>query len=176
MKFTATALPGVMHIAPEAHHDHRGSFARLYCADLFQAAGVKFVSSQINLSHNMARHTLRGMHFQDHPFAEAKVVRVVRGAAYDVVLDLRADSPTYRKWTSANLTASGAEALFIPEGCAHGFLTLEAETDVLYQMGRPFAPGHARGVRWNDPAFGIVWPANPAAIDAKDLAWADYAG
>jgi dTDP-4-dehydrorhamnose 3,5-epimerase len=171
VKFTDTALAGVKRIDITPHGDTRGMFARLYCPDEFTRAGIEFTSVQINLSRNTQRHTLRGMHFQDAPFAEAKVVRVVRGSIYDVVLDLRPESVTYRRWTAATLTAEAGNALFIPEGCAHGFLTLVPDTDVLYQMGRPYTSGHARGVRWNDPAFAIAWPADPAVIDDKDRGW-----
>ncbi len=172
MKFFDTAIAGVKRIEMTPHGDERGLFARLYCPGEYATSGIEFTSVQINLSRNRHVHTLRGMHFQDAPHAEAKVVRVVRGAIYDVVLDLRPESRTYRKWTAATLNANDGNALFIPDGCAHGFMTLEPDTDVLYQMGRMYVPGHAQGVRWNDPAFGITWPAELAVIDAKDRAWA----
>ena len=163
-----------MRIAIEPHTDERGMFARIFCPDEFAAAGITFTPGQMNLSRNTAKHTLRGMHYQDPPYAEAKVVRVVAGSVYDVVIDLRRDSPTYQRWTATTLTAAGGEALHIPEGCAHGFLTLEAGTDVLYQMGRMYEPGQARGVRWDDPAFGVALPAAPEVMDAKDRGWADW--
>ncbi len=176
MKFSPTTVVGVLRIDIEPHTDERGLFARLHCPDEFAAAGIAFTPVQMNLSRNTAKHTLRGMHFQDFPYAEAKVVRVVAGAVYDVVIDLRPESPTYQRWFAATLTAAGGEALYIPGGCAHGFLTLEAGVDVLYQMGRMYVPGQARGVRWDDPAFGVAWPAPPAVMDAKDRAWAEWRG
>lgn len=171
MKIEATLLPGVFRLEPVPHPDERGFFARIHCPDELAAAGISFTSTQVNLSRNTRRHTLRGMHYQDAPFAEAKIVRVARGAIHDVVVDLRPESPTFRQHIGADLDAAKGMALFIPEGCAHGFLTLEDETDVLYQMGRPYVPGQARGCRWDDPALGIVWPHPPAVIGAADLAW-----
>lgn len=171
MKFTATEIPGVVEIAAEPRVDARGFFARAFCPEEFAAAGIAFVSTQINLSRNDKLHTLRGMHWQDAPFAEAKVVRSTRGAIHDVVIDLRPDSPTFRTWIARRLDARRANALYIPEGCAHGFLTLEADTDVFYQMSRPYVGGQARGLRFDDPGFGIAWPAAPAAIAEADLAW-----
>lgn len=171
MRFIATEIAGVFEIEAEPRRDERGFFARVYCPEEFAAAGIDFQSAQINLSRNFARFTLRGMHWQDPPFAEAKVVRAASGAAHDVVVDLRGDSPTFRRWIARRLDAERANALFIPEGCAHGFLTLEPQTDLLYQMSRSFVPGHARGLRWDDPGIGIVWPAEPAVISESDLAW-----
>jgi dTDP-4-dehydrorhamnose 3,5-epimerase len=171
VKFLDTQIPGVKRIVPAPHADARGMFARLYCPEEFSSAGIGFAPVQINLSRNTHVHTLRGMHYQVTPFAEAKVVRAVRGAIYDVVLDLRPDSPAFRRWTAATLSAESGDALYIPEGCAHGFLTLAADTDVLYQMGRAYVPGHAKGVRWDDPAFAIHWPAAPAVMDDKDRMW-----
>jgi dTDP-4-dehydrorhamnose 3,5-epimerase len=175
LKFTPTEVAGVLRVSPEPAHDIRGLFARLYCPAEFAAAGLgDFRPTQVNLSRNTAARTLRGMHVQAPPHAEAKLVRVVQGRAYDVALDLRPDSPTYRRWTATVLAANTMEALFIPEGCAHGFLTLEPATDVLYQMGRPYEPGFGQGVRWDDPAFRIAWPAQPDVIDARDTAWPDW--
>lgn len=173
MIFEATDLPGVMRIAAEPHVDARGRFARLYCPEEFAAAGIAFTPTQINLSGNTTRGTLRGMHFQKPPHAEAKLVRVVRGRAWDVVLDLR-PGPTLGDWIAEELSAARMNALFLPEGVAHGFLTLEDETDILYQMGRNYVPGHADGVRWDDPAFAIDWPGTPAVIADQDRAWPDF--
>jgi dTDP-4-dehydrorhamnose 3,5-epimerase len=174
MQFLQTDLPGVFSILPLRHQDERGFFARLYEADAFARAGVAFTPADVNLSRNPTRHTLRGLHFQDPPFAEAKLVRVTRGRAYDVVVDLR-PGPTQRRWIALELSADAANAVFIPEGCAHGFLTLEPDTDMLYQMGRPYQPGHARGYRYDDPAFGIDWPAVPALMGAADRSWPAFA-
>ena len=171
MKFAATEIPGVFEIAIDPRADDRGFFARIYCADEFASDGVAFASTQINLSRNDRAFTLRGMHWQDAPYAEAKVVRVTAGAIFDVVIDLRPDSPAFRRWIGRRLDADQANALFIPEGCAHGFLTLEDRTDVLYQMGRPYVGGQARGLRYDDPSIGVVWPAEPKVIASADLAW-----
>jgi dTDP-4-dehydrorhamnose 3,5-epimerase len=171
MKFLPTDLPGVMRIAPEPIRDERGFFARLFCPEEFAAAGCAFAPAQMSLSRNTSAHTLRGLHYQAAPFAEGKIVRVTRGSVYDVVVDLRAESPAYRRWTAATLSADNGEALLIPEGCAHGFLTLEDDVDVLYQIDRLHAPGHARGLRYDDPALEIAWPAAPRVIAPADLAW-----
>jgi dTDP-4-dehydrorhamnose 3,5-epimerase len=174
MKFERTGLEGVFRILAEPREDARGFFARIYCPDEFANAGIAFTSTQINLSRNTARHTLRGMHWQDAPFAEAKVVRCLRGRIYDVVADIRRDSPTFGRWIACELDAVTANALYIPEGCAHGFLTLEADTDVLYQMGRMYEPGQARGFRYDDPAFAIQWPAVPSVVGEADLKWPGF--
>jgi dTDP-4-dehydrorhamnose 3,5-epimerase len=176
MRFEPTALKDVVLVRATPAVDRRGTFARLYCPDEFAAAGISFVSTQVNLSRNPRRHTLRGMHFQPAPHAESKLIRVTRGAIYDVVIDLRPGSPTFRRWISAALDADAGDALFAPEGCAHGFLTLTDDCDVLYQMGRIHQPGHAAGVRWNDPAFGVRWPAEPSVISDADRSWPDFVG
>jgi len=175
MKFHPAGLSGVWRIEPEPHRDARGAFARLYCPREFARAGIAFTPTQVNLSRNLARYTLRGMHWQDPPHAEAKLVRCVRGRIWDVVADLRAGSDTFGQWTACELDASAGSALFIPEGCAHGFLTLEPDADVLYQMGRMYEPGHARGFRYDDPAFAIEWPHAPEAIAQADLDWPAFA-
>jgi len=171
MRFERTELPGVMRVRMEPVADERGFFARLFCPEEFAAAGLAFAPLQTSLSHNKRRHTLRGLHFQAPPFGEGKLVRAARGSFYDVVVDLRAAGPTYRRWTSAILSADNGEALFIPEGCAHGFLTLEDATDVVYQIDKLHQPGHARGLRYDDAALAIEWPAAPNVIAPADLAW-----
>ena len=171
MKFAATELQGVARVSLQPFADARGFFARLHDPEEFAAAGLPFAPLQTSLSRNDAAFTLRGMHFQAPPHAEAKLVRVVRGSAYDVVVDLRRDSPTYRRWIAATLSAENGEALLIPAGCAHGFLTLEDSTDVLYQIDRLYVAGHARGLRYDDPALGIAWPAAPRVVAPADLAW-----
>lgn len=174
MRFSRTQIAGVVLVDIEPSSDERGLFARLHCPDEFAAAGQPFVPAQTSLSRNTAAFTLRGMHYQAAPHAEVKLVRVTRGRAFDVVVDLRPDSPTHRRWLSAELSADNARAVLIPEGVAHGFLTLEPETDVVYQIAPRFEPGHDRGVRWNDPAFAIGWPAEPKVISPRDAAYADY--
>jgi dTDP-4-dehydrorhamnose 3,5-epimerase len=176
MRFVETSIPGVIRVEAEPHTDARGAFARLHCPEAFAAAGHPFTPAQTSLSRNPKRHTLRGLHYQPSPHAETKLVRVTRGRAFDVALDLRPESPTYRGWTSAELSAENLLALLIPEGVAHGFLTLEPDTDVVYQITPAFRPGHEAGVRWNDPAFGIAWPATPAMIGERDAGYPDYEG
>lgn len=174
MRFSPTEVAGVMRVEMEPVQDARGAFARLHCPDEFAAAGVPFAPAQTSLSRNTAAFTLRGMHYQPAPHGETKLVRAVRGRIFDVALDLRADSPTYLKWTGHILDAEEGQALFIPEGVAHGFLTLEPETDVLYQIAPMFEPGHGAGVRWNDPAFAIDWPAPPEVISERDATYSDF--
>ena len=174
MIFVPTELPGVIEIRLNPHRDDRGFFARLYCPVEFAAAGIDFTPSQLNLSRNPRLHTLRGLHYQDPPHAEAKLVRVTAGCIHDVVVDLRRDQPTYGRHIARRLDAAEGTALFLPEGCAHGFLTLAPETDVLYQMGRPHVPGQARGLRYDDPALAIDWPASPALISESDLMWPGF--
>ncbi len=174
MKFLVTDIPGVFVVAAEPNPDERGFFARLYCPEEFAAAGLEFTPAQVNLSHNIHRHSLRGLHYQDAPHAEAKLVQVTRGAVYDVVVDLRRGSPAYGRWAAFDLDADSMRALFIPEGCAHGFLTRAPQTDVLYHMDRMHMSGLAKGYRWNDPTLGIRWPAEPAFISSTDLTWPDF--
>ncbi|WP_309607160.1 dTDP-4-dehydrorhamnose 3,5-epimerase [Phenylobacterium sp.] len=174
MRFSTTAIAGVMVIDIEAHEDERGAFARLHCPEDFAAAGHPFSPVQTSLSRNPHPGTLRGLHHQPAPHAEVKLVRAVRGRIFDVALDLRRDSATCRQWVSAELSADNARALLIPEGVAHGFLTLEPDTDVLYQITPVFQPGHEAGVRWNDPAFAIAWPHAPALISPRDAAYPDH--
>ena len=174
MRFSTTAIAGVMVIDIEALEDERGAFARLQCPDEFAAAGHAFAPVQTSLSRNPRAGTLRGLHYQPAPHAEVKLVRAARGRMFDVALDLRRDSATYRQWISAELSADNARALLIPQGVAHGFLTLEPDTDVLYQITPAFQPGHEAGVRWNDPAFAIAWPRAPALISPRDAAYPDH--
>lgn len=174
MRFTATAIPGVVLVDVEARSDERGSFARLHCPEEFAAAGHPFVPAQTSLSRNPTRGTLRGLHFQPPPHAEVKLVRCVRGRIFDVAVDLRPDSPTHRRWTAAELSAENGRALLVPEGVAHGFLTLEPDSDVIYQIAPAYRPGHEAGVRWDDPAFGVDWPAAPVLISPRDAGYPDY--
>lgn len=173
MNFRPTPLAGLILVEPAPHRDDRGFFARLHCPGEFAAAGIAFQPAQTSLSHNAAAHTLRGLHFQAPPHAEAKLVRVVRGRAFDVAVDLRPDSAGYGRWAGFELRPDGA-SLFVPEGFAHGFLTLEPETDVLYQIAPAFVPGHDRGLRWDDPALDIAWPAVPQVISARDASYPDF--
>ena len=174
MRFAETAIPGVVVVDIEAREDERGAFARLQCPDEFAAAGHPFAPVQTSLSRNPHAGTLRGLHYQPAPHAEVKLVRAVRGRMFDVALDLRPASPTFRRWVSAELSADNARGLLIPEGVAHGFLTLEPDTDVLYQISPKFTPGQEAGVRWDDPAFAIAWPAAPALISERDASYPDH--
>ena len=176
MKFARTKLSGVFRVSAEPHRDERGAFARLHCPDEFAAAGIAFSPVQTSVSCNPHMDTLRGMHHQPAPHAETKLVRVTRGRVFDVAVDLRPSSPTHRQWIAEELSADNLVALYIPEGVAHGFLTLEANTDVLYQIAPGYTPGHEAGVRWNDPAFAIDWPRIPQLISPRDAQYPDYRG
>jgi dTDP-4-dehydrorhamnose 3,5-epimerase len=173
--FTETPLEGAYVVEIERINDERGWFARSFCSEEFEEHGLDPSVVQCNLSFNYTRGTLRGMHYQEEPHAECKLVRCVRGAIYDVVVDLRADSPTYRTWYGVELTPENGRMLYVPKGLAHGFQTLADESEVFYQMSEVHVPSHARGVRWNDPAFGIRWPeTEERIISAKDQAYPDF--
>lgn len=174
MTFRRTQLPGVVEVDMELKVDERGCFARSWCADEFEANGMFTKIAQCSISFNKSRGTLRGLHYQAAPYAEAKLVRCTRGAVYDVALDLRPSSPTFGKWAAAELTAENRRALYIPEGCAHGFLTLKDETEVFYQISEFYHPELACGVRWNDPAFKIVWPQEVIVISERDRSYPDF--
>lgn len=175
MKFVALPIMGAMRIEPGPQSDARGHFARIFCRETFEAHGLVGTLSQMSLSWNRKAGTLRGMHWQTAPHGENKLVRATRGALFDVLLDLRAESPSYRQWTSIELSAENAHSVYIPAGVAHGFLTLVDDSEVLYAMDVPFQPDAARGVRWNDPAFDIVWPRlHGITISARDSDYPDY--
>ncbi len=169
MRFRATAIPGVVKVLADRARDARGAFLRSWCAERFAEAGIDFTPTQASLSENPHRHTLRGMHWQAAPAAEQKLVRCVRGAVFDVALDLRADGGLRHE--AVVLSAEEGNALFIPQGCAHGFLTLTDDALVEYLIDAPYTPALARGARWDDPAFAIPWPAVPAVIGDRDRAW-----
>jgi len=175
VKFTETALPGAYVVDLEKFTDERGYFARAWCRREFRAQGLEEELVQASLSFNARRGTLRGMHFQVPPFAEAKLVRCVRGALYDVMIDLRPRSRTFLRWISVELTAANGRMVYIPRGFAHGFKTLEDETEILYQMTEFYAPEYARGVRWNDPLFHIAWPEGRITIAPRDDQYPDAA-
>jgi len=174
MLFYETKLPDVFEIHLEPHSDDRGFFARSWCQKEFEAHGLNPRLVQCNISFNIQRGTLRGMHFQATPHAEAKVVCCTRGAIYDVVLDLRPSSPAYRNWIAVILNSENRHMVYVPEGCAHGFLTLEDETEVFYQMSEFYDAESARGVRWNDPAFRIEWPERIEVISERDAAYPNF--
>jgi dTDP-4-dehydrorhamnose 3,5-epimerase len=174
VKFATTTLKDAVLIEPEPRPDERGFFARTYCRNEFAAAGLETDFVQGNMSFNHAKGTLRGMHFQKAPHEEVKVVRCIRGAIYDVIIDLRPDSPSYLKWQGFELTEENGLQLYVPRGFAHGFLTLSEAAAVAYQVSAFYAPGAEDGVRWNDPEFAIEWPADVAILSPKDAAWPDF--
>jgi dTDP-4-dehydrorhamnose 3,5-epimerase len=174
MKFSPTKICGVFEIHPEFKEDERGFFARTWCQSVFEAHGLESKLVQCSISYNSKRGTLRGMHYQETPYQETKLVRCTRGAIYDVVLDLRAESPTYKRWVAVTLTADNRNMIYVPKGCAHGFLTLQYDTEVFYQMSQVYDAASARGVRWNDPAFGISWPETVEVISERDRTYPDF--
>lgn len=175
MIFTETKLKGAYVIDIEPREDERGFFARSWCEDEFKKHGLNPRLVQCNISFNKKRGTLRGMHYQIAPFPEAKLVRCTMGSIYDVIIDLRPDSPTFKQWQSVELTAENRRALYIPEDFGHGFQTLTDYSEVLYQMTESFHPECARGVRWNDPAFAIEWPIKETTIANRDLSYILFA-
>jgi dTDP-4-dehydrorhamnose 3,5-epimerase len=174
VKFTETPIRGAFLIDIEALEDERGFFARTYDAVEFRRHGLDPHIDQCSLSFNRQKGTLRGMHFQHQPHQETKLVRCSRGAVYDVIIDLRPSSPSFRKWFAAELTAQNHRMLYIPEGLAHGFQTLEDESEVSYQISQPFRPDAASGVRWDDPAFAISWPLAVTCIGERDRSFPDF--
>lgn len=175
MQLSSLPIPGVHLIEPTAYADERGFFARLWDPAVLSAHGLNPRLAHCSLSFNRERHTLRGLHYQAPPFAEAKLVGCVRGAVFDVVVDLRRDSPTYCQSVTAELTAANRRFLYIPEGCAHGFQTLAPESEVIYFISAPYVPDAARGVRWDDPAFRIAWPPASARImSERDRSYPDF--
>jgi dTDP-4-dehydrorhamnose 3,5-epimerase len=174
MIFQQTKLPGVFEIRIERIEDKRGFFARSWCRKEFEAHGLNPSLVQCNISVSKRKGTLRGVHYQAAPHWEAKLVRCTRGAIYDVAVDLRPESPTFKQWAAIVLTAEDRNMAFIPEGCAHGFLTLEDETEVFYQMSEFYNGESARGVRWDDPAFQIEWPEKVEVISERDGAYPNF--
>jgi len=176
MIFTETGLGGAFVVELEKKEDERGFFARTWCREEFRARGLNPLLAQCGISYNERRGTLRGMHYQGAPHEEAKLVRCTRGAIHDVILDLRPNSPTFKRWVAVDLTAGEYPMLYVPEGFAHGFQTLEDDTEVFYQISEPYHPESARGVRWNDPAFGMEWPLEVSVISGKDASLEDFDG
>ena len=180
MIFIETKLKGAFIIEPEPLEDERGFFARTFDQKEFEARGLNPRVVQCNISFNKKKGTLRGMHYQIAPYEEAKLVRCTKGAIYDVILDLRSESPTFKQWIAVELTAYSSQLtapyrmLYIPEGFAHGFQTLEDNTEVFYQMSEFYHPECSRGVRWDDPAFGIEWPEDERIISVRDQQYPDF--
>jgi dTDP-4-dehydrorhamnose 3,5-epimerase len=174
MIFHETKLSGVFEIRLEPQSDERGLFARSWCQKEFEEYGLNPRLVQCNVSFNTKKGTLRGMHYQEAPYAETKLIRCTQGAIYDVALDLRPKSPTFKEWVATVLNGVNRRMLYIPEGCAHGFLTLEHQTEVFYQMSEFYHPEAARGVRWDDPVFHISWPTPIEVISERDCAYPDF--
>lgn len=174
MIFNETELNDAYVIDLDKFEDERGFFARAYCVDEFKEHGIEFPVVQANVSYNRFKHTLRGMHYQQKPYGEAKLVRCTEGAIFDVIIDVRSDSSTYMEWIGVELSEQNYRMLYVPEGFAHGFITLEDETEVTYQVSEFYTPGAEKGIRWNDPAFNIDWPAEPEIISDKDKSWSDF--
>jgi dTDP-4-dehydrorhamnose 3,5-epimerase len=174
MIFQATKLPGVYAVCIERKVDERGFFARTWCSREFESHGLSSLLVQCSVSFNAAKGTLRGMHYQAAPYPETKLVRCTRGAMYDVVVDLRRDSPAFKQWVGFTLNAENRQMVYVPEGCGHGFLTLAEGTEVLYQISEFYHPESARGVRWNDVAFRISWPEEVRVISERDRTYADF--
>jgi dTDP-4-dehydrorhamnose 3,5-epimerase len=174
VRFEPTAIVGAFFIELDVHQDERGWFARTFCEQAFAHAGINLRVVQTNVSSNPTAETLRGMHYQAPPHEEPKLIQCVRGRVFDVAIDLRLNAPSYRRCVCTELSADENRLFFIPPGCAHGFLTLEDNSDVFYYMGAAFVPDSGRGVRWNDPAFNIPWPMPPRLISARDAAYRDF--
>jgi dTDP-4-dehydrorhamnose 3,5-epimerase len=174
VRFIDTPLHDSYLIELEKRGDDRGFFARLFCEREFSEAGLETRFVQVNNSLTAARGTLRGMHLQLPPVAEVKVVRCIRGALHDVIIDLRPNSPTYLKWFGADLSAKNRTMMYVPRGFAHGFTTLSDDTEVLYLVSAFYSPEHERGVRFDDPLFAISWPLPPREMSAKDRRWPDF--
>jgi dTDP-4-dehydrorhamnose 3,5-epimerase len=171
MKILEAKIPGVRIVEAERRSDARGWFSRVWCAGEFAQNRLTANLVQCSISGNRRRGTLRGMHFQASPHEEARLVRCTHGSIFDVALDLRQDSATYKQWVGVELTRENGRALYIPEGCAHGFQTLEADTEVLYLITAAYHAGSARGVKYDDPEFGIQWPLAPVAVSDQDQNW-----
>ena len=171
MIFTETTLQGAFIIDLDKRPDHRGFFARTFCGEEFEAHGLKPVVAQCNTSYNYKKGTLRGMHYQIPPVAETKLVRCVRGAIYDVIIDMRPESPTFLSYVGVELSAENHRALYVPEMFAHGYQALTNDSEVVYQVGEFYQPGYERGLRYDDPFFSIKWPIEVTEISQKDSNW-----
>lgn len=174
MRFMETEVEGAWLVDPERFDDERGFFARTWGAEDLRQAGLDASLNQASVSFNHKKGTLRGMHFQRAPHSETKVVRCTMGSMFDVVLDLRPESPTHLKWHGEVLSSENRRALYIPKGCAHGFITLEDATEVFYMISDPYVPEAGAGVRWNDPVFDIRWPTEVAVLNERDASYPDY--
>jgi dTDP-4-dehydrorhamnose 3,5-epimerase len=174
MRFQQTSVHGVVLITPDQFDDERGFFARTWASDEFEAQGLDTRVVQRNVSYNRARHTLRGMHFQQAPYEEVKLVSCIVGAIFDVALDVRPDSPSFGRWFGAELRQDNGAMLYVPRGCAHGYLSLEPDSTVEYLISEYYHPEVASGVRWDDPFFNVRWPARASVLNARDASYPDF--
>jgi dTDP-4-dehydrorhamnose 3,5-epimerase len=174
MRFVPTKLSGVFEIHLQPNLDQRGFFARTWCRREFQDNGLNSNIAQCSVSFNISKGTLRGIHYQDPPYQEAKLVRCTKGSIYDVAVDLRLSSPTFKQWVGVNLSSENGVMLYVPEGCGHGFLTLTSESEVFYQISEFYNSDHSRGVRWDDPVFGIQWPDRVEVISERDRNYPNF--
>lgn len=175
MIFTETKLKGAFVVEPERLEDGRGFFARIFDSKAFEERGLKFNLVEASISLNKKMGTLRGIHYQEEPYGETKLVRCTRGRIFDVIIDLRPKSKTFKKWFSVELSGHNHKMLYIPRGFAHGFITLEDDSEIHYEMDQAYNPGSSRGIRWDDKAFKIRWPMEPKVISTKDLSWKSFA-
>lgn len=171
MRFNETRLPGAYLIDPEPHGDDRGFFARVLCVDELAAHGLSMDIVQVNMSYSAQAGTLRGLHYQAEPYAEAKMVRCTRGSVFDVMVDLRPDSPTHLQWVGVELSAENRRLMYVPKGFAHGFLTLTDSAEVMYPVTARYTPEAERGLRYDDPTLRIEWPAPVRTVSEKDQSW-----
>lgn len=176
MRFIETQIKGAFLIELEPNEDERGFFARTFCIEEFKAHGLDFKVVQCSISFNKKKGTLRGMHYQAKPYEEAKIVRCYKGAIYDIILDLRPESESFKKWISAELNENNRRALYIPKGVAHGFQTLADDTEVFYMMDEFYHPEYARGIRWDDPEFKIEWPLPVMCVSERDKNYPNFVG
>lgn len=174
MLFHQTPIPGAYVLEPQRIRDDRGFFARLWCTDEMSKHGLSTTIRQTNIGVSTRKGTLRGLHYQREPYAEVKIVRCPRGAIFDVVVDLRPTSPTFCRWHGVELSQENQLALYVPEGCATGYLTLADDTEIYYHTSATYHPASASGVRYDDPAFGIVWPGNAEVMSEQDRSWPDF--
>ena len=174
MEFTSTKIDGLHIVDLNKIEDERGFFARAFCSEEFSAMGLESSVLQANMSFNKSAGTLRGMHYQKSPYQESKFIRCLKGSIYDVVIDLRKNSATYLQSFGIELNDKNRTALFVPKDFAHGFITIEANTEVLYLVSQNYIPGAEQGIRWDDPKFSIEWPLSPTIVSSKDASWSDF--
>ena len=175
MTFHETRIPGVLMVEPDIFPDERGAFIRTWLPEEFSGRGLETRLAQASVATNRTRGTIRGLHFQTAPHEEVKLIRVIRGAIYDIALDLRRDSPTFLQWVGVELTADTHRMFYVPRGCAHGYQTLTDDAQVFYFVSAPYSPAHQAGVRWDDPAFAIEWPLGaPTMINHRDATYPDF--